>query len=42
MKAKAGGGKRPKRSLSEREAKRVKKNQVAEPTKERDKDTIRG
>ena len=39
--AKARGGKRPKRPMSEKEAKRAKKNVVAAPRKERDKDTIR-
>lgn len=40
LQARAKGGKRP-RSISEREAKRMKKNAVEQPRNERDKDTIR-
>ena len=37
----ASKGKKRRRQISEREAKRLKKNQVDESRKERDKDTIR-
>lgn len=37
----ANKGKKRRRQISEREAKRLKKNQVDESRKERDKDTIR-